>query len=323
MSVFSICVVNEGVKDMENGGKRVERGDRLERKIRRLEASDERQYMINENYEVYEKRGAPLGAEAFHFHNFYEILYVLEGEYSSMVEDRTYNLRRGDFLLIDVNVLHKYHYIEKKHDSSKRIILWITQTMLERLADQDMDLTQCFADHESCAWHFPIYYEELLRGFLLKLAMSEVMEGELPGAKAVLDRGYLALFFSYLNLLCSRKEYLFAREEQVSHPLVEQVGNFIDRHIGESISVDMLAEQVHMSKYYFLRRFKEMTGMTVHTYVTQKRLIRACEGLREGQSIQQVWKDCGFSDYSSFLRNFKSSFGVSPRKYMEFYPDGR
>ena len=53
----------------------IHQGEKLENRIRRLEASDERQYMINENYEVYEKQGAPLGAIAFHYHNFYEILY--------------------------------------------------------------------------------------------------------------------------------------------------------------------------------------------------------------------------------------------------------
>ena len=75
----------------------------MESRLRRLDASDERQYMMNENYEVYEKQGAPLGAASFHYHNFYEIIYVLEGEYSSMVENQIYNLKKGDFLLIDSN----------------------------------------------------------------------------------------------------------------------------------------------------------------------------------------------------------------------------
>ena len=43
----------------------------MEQRIRKLEATDERQYMFNEDYEVYEKLGAPLGALAFHYHNFY------------------------------------------------------------------------------------------------------------------------------------------------------------------------------------------------------------------------------------------------------------
>lgn len=292
---------------------------RKEAKIRTLEATDERQYMMNERYEVYEKQGAPLGALAFHYHSFYEIIYVLEGEYSSMIENQTYHMRKGDFLLIDCNVLHKYSYIEKKHDSSKRIILWITRQMLTTLSEGEMDLGACFTGQKSCAYHFPVYYEELLRSFLLKLAMSEIMDMELPGARPVLDRGYLTLFFVYLNALCGRKEYLSAGENLAADPLVEAVTEYIDLHITEPILVDELAGQVHMSKYYFLRRFKELTGMTVHTFVTNKRLIRACEELKEGASVSEVCQSTGFGDYSSFLRNFKNAFGVAPGKYKDFY----
>ena len=290
-----------------------------EARIRRLEATDERQYMMNEKYEVYEKQGAPLGAIAFHYHSFYEIIYVLDGEYSSMIENQTYHMKKGDFLLIDRNVMHKYHFVEKKHDSSKRIILWITREMLNSLADGDVDLGECFSRHESCAYHFPVYYEEQLRGYLMKLVMAEMIDVELPGAKTVLDRGYLTLFFVYLNALCGRKEYLFAAEDMVTHPLVETVSTYIDEHISEAILVEELSEQVHMSKYHFLRKFKELTGVTAHTFITSKRLIKACAALKEGQNITQVYQAAGFSDYSSFLRNFKSTFGVSPGKYKDFY----
>ena len=170
----------------------------LNPKVETLAANDERQYMIHENYEVYEKQGAPIGATAFHYHNFYEIIYVLEGEYSSLLENQMYHLKKGDFLL-------------KKHDSSRRIILWVTKATLEELAAGNMDLTACFRGHDYCAYHFPIYYEEMLRGYLMKLALSEVVDGQPIGSKEVMDRGYLTLFFSYLNLLCSTRDYLFKK----------------------------------------------------------------------------------------------------------------
>ncbi len=295
-------------------------GRQREWQIRQLEAGDERQYMINERYEVYEKQGAPLGAVTFHYHNFYEIIYVLEGEYASMIEDRTYNLRRGDFLLIDQNVMHKYHFIEKRHDSSKRIILWVTEQMLEELSGGEAALKDCFARHDSCAYHFPVYYEELLRGYLLKLALTE-RGGEPPGVRQVMDRGYLSLFFGTLCTLCSGGEYLFPDDNVVNHPLAEQVGAYIDAHIGERITVEELAGYVHMSQYHFLRKFKELTGMTVHTFITNKRLIRASRDIRAGKSIALVWQQAGFSDYSSFLRNFRKVFGTAPGKYREFYPE--
>ncbi len=298
----------------------MKKADPVQRKLRILDASDERQYMIYENYEVYEKQGAPMGAASFHCHNFYEIICVLEGEYASMLETRTYHMRKGDFLLIDQNVMHKYHYVEKKHDSSKRIILWVTPGMLEGLAGGDMDLASCFHSNRSCAYHFPIYYQELLQGYLLKLAMSEPAEAMQPGAKQVLDRGCLTLFFVYLNMLCGGEEYLSAREALVEHPLVEQVSDYIDAHIEDRLSLDCLAGEVHMSKYHFLRKFKELTGMTVHSFVVSKRLARACEELRQGAAVTESWQRAGFADYTSFLRNFRGNFGISPGEYRELCP---
>lgn len=288
-------------------------------KIKTLDASDERQYMINEHYEVYEKHGAPTGAATFHYHNFYEIIYVLEGEYSSLLENQMYHLKKGDFLLIDCNIMHRYHPMAEKDASSKRIILWITKAMLEKLSDGTTDLSACFNGGESCAYHFPVYYEEMLRGYLMKLAVSELVDGQQADSKEVMDRGHLTLFFAYLNLLCSRKEYWFKEEETTSHPLVEAISSYIEAHIQENITIDDLANHAHMSKYHFLRKFKELTGTTAHAFLVDKRLLHAVEGLRKNKPITQVWQDAGFADYSSFLRNFKNAFGVSPGKYKEFY----
>lgn len=288
--------------------------------LRRLEATDERQYLLDTQYEVYEKQGAPLGAVSMHYHSFFEIIYVCEGEYSSMIENQTYHMKKGDFLLIGCNRMHKYHYIENKHDSSRRIILWITGQMLEEISMGKADFTACFTRKENCAYHFPVYYEEMLRGYLCRLAMPEISDVSMKDGKEILDRGYLTLFFVYLNSLCMKKEYLYSAEELVSHPLVEQVSAYIEAHLTETILADDLAAWVHLSKYHFLRRFKELTGVTAHFYINNKRLMKACEELRLGKSISEAYQEAGFHDYSSFLRNFKKNLGVSPGKYKEYLP---
>lgn len=280
-------------------------------RMRQLPATEERQYLIEGDYEVYEKEGAPTGAMSFHYHNFYEVLYVLEGEYSSMVETQVYQLHKGDFLLIDQNCMHKYSPSGRGNDNSRRIILWVTADFLRGLSGEVMDLSACFRKGEARAWHFPVYYEEMLRGFLLKLAM----EGEYSGIRRTMDRGYLTLFFAHLGMLCDRKESLLSGKYVAAHPMVEAVEAYVEEHIADAISLEQLADQVHMSKYHFLRKFKELTGVTVHAYVMDKRLLRACEYLQKGESITDAYQATGFGDYSVFLRNFKSAFGMSPKEY--------
>lgn len=288
--------------------------------LRCRDAADERQYMLSGDYEVYEKVGEPIGAVTFHYHDFYELIYIMEGEFSSLIEDRAVRMRKGDFLLIDKNVMHKYHPTGKSMASSRRIILWISDQMLRELAEGEPFLAECFWGEGPKLYHFPIYYEEILRGFLLKLAMSEILEGDEAqncGIRKVMDRGNLSLFFGYLNVLCKREEYLSATQEIVDHPLVEQVTGYIEVHLGEGITVEDVAETVHMSKFYFLRKFKEITGMTVHNFIVNKRIIAACQAMAEGKSITESWQMTGFADYSSFLRNFRKIYGISPREYRE------
>ena len=292
----------------------------MEKKIKRLDATDERQYMIHEEYEVYEKQGAPIGAATFHYHNFYEIIYVLEGTYSSMVENQTYDLKKGDFLLIDINVMHRYNQVDiEKHKDSKRIILWVTPGMLQHLSESDMDFAAYFHEGKGRVYHFPVYYEELLRGYLLKLALKEVVSEELQGSKTVADRGFLTLFFMYLCNLCAKEEYSLMEDNVTFHPLVEQVNRYVEEHIGEPILVDQLAEYIHMSKYHFLRKFKEITGVTVHGFINHKKMIRAAELLWQGKPVGTVSQETGFTEYTVFLRNFKKAFGVVPGQYLQFY----
>ena len=70
-----------------------------------------------------------------------------------------------------------------------------------------------------------------------------------------------------------------------------------------------------MSKYHFLRKFKELTGVTAHAFVMNKRLIRACELLKKGESVTTAYQSTGFGDYSVFLRNFRAAFGIAPGQY--------
>lgn len=274
--------------------------------------------MIYENYEIYEKHGAPVGATKLHYHNFYEIIYVMEGEFSSLVENTTYALKKGDFLLLDRNIMHNYHYIEKKHDSSRRIVLWITAEMLKQLG-QGVDLSRCFSAQRAYAYHFPAHYEDLLGNLLMKIVMTSLPDMEQLEGKELTDRAHLTLFFVYLNELCRRKDFYLEQEETIHHPMVKAVTTYIETHIARTISVDELADYVHMSKYHFLRKFKEQTGMTVHRYITSKRLLKACKALVEGEPIAEVYQQAGFVDYSSFFRNFKSAYGVSPREFRATY----
>lgn len=286
---------------------------------KRMDAEDERQYMLTEDFEIYEKTGAPIGAASLHYHDFYEILYIAEGEFDIYVDPSVYHLRKGDFLLIGRNRLHHYLYRPEKHDSCRRILLWVTESLLDRLSQDKLRLADSFGD-ENCAYHFPPHYEDQFNNFLLKMVLADADNPEENAVRSLMDYSYLTLFFAELYHLCRHRDFGFTEQERTGHPLVREISAYVDQHLTGDLSLDTLASHVHMSKYHFLRSFKALTNLTVHQFILHKRLIDACERMQAGAAPSEAAPACGFRDYSSFFRNFKRAYGLTPREYQRLHP---
>lgn len=66
-----------------------------------------------------------------------------------------------------------------------------------------------------------------------------------------------------------------------------------------------------------MHKFKKETGYTVYNYILQKKLITAKDLIKSGNPIVKTSLQLGFNDYSSFLRSFKKSFGISPKDFQQ------
>ena len=93
--------------------------------------------------------------------------------------------------------------------------------------------------------------------------------------------------------------------------------SYINEHITESLSLDMLAEQFLVSKYYLLHTFKEYTNLSVYQYIISKRISHAQNLMPEGMPPGNAAQASGFNDYAGFYRAFVKQVGVTPQA---FYP---
>lgn len=81
----------------------------------------------------------------------------------------------------------------------------------------------------------------------------------------------------------------------------------------EQHSLDDLAREAGMSKFHFLRSFRDMTGLTPHAYLTQLRLAKAFTLLNTtDRAVTEIATECGFSDQPHFIRCFKKMWGTTP-----------
>ena len=101
-------------------------------------------------------------------------------------------------------------------------------------------------------------------------------------------------------------------ETQGSSDLVAQIIGYINDHLTTITGLDVLEQEFFFSRSYINRIFKESTGSSVWDYIVLKRLLLSRTLLQEGKQATIVASQCGFCDYSSFYRQFKQRFGVSP-----------
>ena len=96
--------------------------------------------------------------------------------------------------------------------------------------------------------------------------------------------------------------------------IIEMI-DYINMHLTENLSLDFLCNHFYISKVQINRKFKQMTGSTVWQYILAKRLLLAKELLQSGRHPTDVSVECGFHDYCSFFRAYKSKFNACPKEY--------
>ncbi|MBK1439558.1 response regulator [Parapedobacter sp. ISTM3] len=99
--------------------------------------------------------------------------------------------------------------------------------------------------------------------------------------------------------------------------LLEKVHRIIDRNLNESrLSVEMIANEIGISRVHLHRKLKELTGLTTRDLIRNIRLKQAAELItHKGLSVSEVAYAVGYADANTFSVAFKQLYGVSPTAY--------
>lgn len=102
---------------------------------------------------------------------------------------------------------------------------------------------------------------------------------------------------------------------------IEKTAEYMKGHLEEKdISLEVLAEMAGLSHYYYLRKFKEIYGLTPHKYLLTQRLRSSKELLTTTSlSIEEIGLTCGFSNPSHFIMAFRKNTDMTPFQYRNFW----
>lgn len=109
--------------------------------------------------------------------------------------------------------------------------------------------------------------------------------------------------------------------ERTVPPYISRALDYIRLHYSERINANELAWQLGIGRTTLMTSFKKYVGITLNSYITHHRILRATDLLKLGESAARTAELCGFGDSSNMNRIFKREVGASPMKYVRTHGD--
>lgn len=250
----------------------------------------------------------------YHYHDFDKITIFLKGNVQYTIEGKSYQLQPYDIVLVSHNDIHKLNVQDS--EPYERIVVYISPEFINTYRTADYDLSECFQkvkkEHTNVLRTHSHAKNTLVRAVdNLKHSFSDV------GYANTLYQKILFLeFMIHLNRATLNEQLEFIDTDHCNTKVVELL-QYINRNLTTDLNIDDLAARFYVSKYYMMRLFKTETGYTIGNYINYKRLLLAKELIASGEPITQACYDCGFKNYSTFSRAYKSHFGESPRQIRD------
>ena len=240
----------------------------------------------------------------FHAHNYYEIYCFLSGQGYYTVEGHDYPLVPGCVLIMRDGEIHKLH-ISPNH-AYERITLHFVPSLLNET--QRKMLLKPFVKRPLGYGNILLPSEDLARveQMLRRISSSDIS----PEDNRAMILAYLpAILLEILRI--AQTEYC-AVDTAGQLPLVGQIIDYINEDPVAVKSLEDLTQKFKVSHVYLNRIFRKSTGMSIWEYVLLKRLSLARRAIRKGTSTTEAAQMEGYGAYSSFYRQYKKIFGITP-----------
>lgn len=265
---------------------------------------------LNSEFKIFYLTDATSRKFDFHYHDFHKLLIFLSGSVSYAVEGREYDLCPGDLLLIRAGEIHRP--IIRENTPYKRIIIYISDAFFTSYRKENCNLFYCYEEakrQSSNLIRLPQLLNNRLTSAVNDLAASfQQTAFATPLYQKIKFIEYLIL----LNRIVIEEKITYLTTGTV-HPVILTVMNYINEHLCEDLSIDVIAEHIFLNRSYLMHLFKSETGYTIGKYITEKRLFLANHYISQGLSMTDACYKSGFKNYTTFYQAYKKKYHVSPK----------
>lgn len=233
-----------------------------------------------------------------HIHKEIELIYVCNGSAGATVSTESYKLKTGDLLVVSPYQTHHYTYDFKATNNEFLVMIFPTHSLSE------MEEVFVMNDLESSVIHVP-------QGSASDQFFRSMQTVQGPYAQTQLC-SYLNLALSYLMPSISWKE------RKPMENTAESILQYCSRHFTENITLDTIAADLHLNKYYVSHTINKYTNMNLNTIINSFRIELACRMLHlTDRKIAHIAQDVGYDSLRSFNRAFMTLNQLTPMEYRK------
>jgi len=249
-------------------------------------------------FEVVDNRAAILSKS--HYHQELEIYYLTDGRCRYFIDNKTYSLNCGDFVVIRPGIIHKVIYDVPAYS---RLLIHCTMDYVPASVLPHLDDIVYFSPNPTLA--------EQLRGLYGQLRHAYENQNEFSSDTV--------RFCVNALLLLMAKNPTDPLDIHTGSSFVEKAVRYIRGHYNTRPTLQETAIYCAVSPEHLSRMFRKETGFGFNEYLNLYSLKKAESILKSGSatSIAQVAIQCGFNDSNYFSVKFKKMYGVSPKKMQQ------
>ena len=233
-----------------------------------------------------------------HTHNHMELFFIVGGKGQFLIEDQLYPVDVNNLVMINPNVPHTE--VSLNAQPLEYIVLGI----------EGMELTAGNGQFTILDQYESVEVSSCLRNILREMEQK--------------NTGYEDVCQAYMEILIIR----LMRSTSLAVPAEPQnvstnrqcaaVRRYIDLHFKEALTLEQLAEECHMNKFYLAHAFKRDFGISPVNYMISRRIEESKYLLAETDlSMSQIAQLLGFSSPSYFSQVFHRTMSISPKEYRQ------
>lgn len=242
-------------------------------------------------------------------HDFWEVVYVVDGEVIISADENVHNFKSGDIIFHKPLELHKFNVVGE--DGATLLIFSFSMT------------GEICKKMERRAYHLDKYERSVIKSFLEFLERELKKKPEIEADKDFWnfcpifadDSIFLqtvALYICRIILLLASRVNTLAKTKTHETELFKTALIIMNENVAEQLSVGELADRLNMSVSSLKRLFDKYAGMSVHKYFLTLKIKTATLMLKGGMAVNEVSDALGFSSQGYFSATYKRETGNNP-----------